>query len=222
MIDERMPSTLRAIADIFGDIKRKDQSNPTWFVSFGTLLWYVRDRLLDRPFEQDFDISLIYGELRREELIERFKSQGYELDNELLDNYHRKPLQMTFKPKATGLWPADIDLFFWVIGQNYAWHSYDMFNRRQQVQDEYTFKATPKEIFTAPTVQMIWDEIAPPLSFPSKYGSLLDCWYPPTKGPDGAYLINSGWLFQNKQYGQSRAETMKTLKSCKDMRGDLG
>ena len=222
MADERMARTLVALSDVFESMMSPEGVKPHWFISFGTLLWFVRDRLLGRPFEEDIDISMIYGAVRREDVISKFSEYGYSLETELLDNYHRKPLQMTFKPEAPGLWPATLDIFFWVLGHEYAWHTYDMFNRRQTIQDEYTFKGTPKELILAPTLPMVWEEISPTVLFPSKYGSLLDVWYPPQKDSAGAFIPNTCWMVQNKQYGQSKFSTMKTLKSCKEMVKDLG
>jgi len=222
MPDESMARTVVALSDVFESMISPEGSKPHWFISFGTLLWFVRDRLLERPFEEDIDISMIYGAVKREDLIAKFGEYGYQLESEVLDNYHRKPLQMVFKPVAPGLWPTNLDIYFWVIGHEFAWHTYDMFNRGVSIMDEYTFKGTPRALIEAPTLPMVWEEIAPTIQFPSKYGSLLDVWYPPNKDHLGNYIINSCWMIQNKQYGQSKFDTMKTIKSCKDMPGDLG
>lgn len=222
MPDERMARTMTAISEIFGNLIRADGEQPKWFISFGSLLWFVRDRMLGRPFDTDIDVSVFWGELKREDIINKFQEYGYTLKKEVLDNWHRKPLQMVFTATAPGMMPCDIDLFFWVLGEKYAWHTYDMFNRNQPIMDEYTFKGTPKEFIMAPTVSVVWEEIAPNVQIPLKYGSLLDTWYPPMTDADGKYVANSLWIIPNRQYGQSKSHKMVTLKSCKNMQGDLG
>jgi len=217
MLDERLASTVRAISDVFDPLLREDGNRAQWFVSFGALLWYCRDRLLKIPFQQDFDISLLYGDVTRDELKARFTEYGFALSHELLDNYHRRPLQMTFSPKDPRLLPVDVDVYFWVMGKQYAWHTYDMANSGKKILDEYTFKATPREYVLEPTVKVTWDDIAPQINIPSKIGHLLDTWYPPTKEADKSFAPNSGWLFPNRQYGQSRAPMTKTVQSCKNI-----
>jgi len=219
MDHERFSRTLCALSDIFGSTIRPDGSNPKWFISFGSLLWFIRDRLLGREFEQDIDISMIYGAVDRNEIVGRFAEYGFTVDHELVDNHYHKPLQIVFKPTNPILANIHIDLWFWVIAGQYAWHSYDPLGQGRTILPSYTFKGTPKDLILAETISYPWEEIAPPMNFPTMYGSLLDTWYPPVKGPDGRYVPNTGWLFPNRQYGQSRCPVTKTVQSCKEMIG---
>jgi hypothetical protein len=223
--NERLATTALAIYNVLGEALRQDQNDVRYFISFGTLLWYIRDMPMKIPLEQDIDISLVYGDLPREQVIQRFDDNGYGLSNELLDNYSRRPLHMSFSPKKSktaDLYPVDVDIFFWVLGHDYAWHTYDMFNRGQAILDEYTFKGIPRELFDAPTIKYPFVEIAPDLCFPSKYGSLLDEWYPPQTDAQGNLIANTGWNKRVKNYGQSKASAMKTIRSCKGMMEVLG
>jgi len=216
MPDERMAHTVAALSDVFGLV-----IGPKWFVSFGSLLWFVRDRLLGRPLEQDIDVSLEFGTFPRDHLISRMLDYNYKLSGEVLDNHLKYPLQMTFSPSRE-MYPVDIDVYFWVIGKKFAWHTYDVNHTKKIILNEYVFKGVPADYITAPTVSYVWEEIAPEVKFPSMYGSLLDYWYPPKKGTDGKFLPNTGWMVQDKQYGQSQAAAVKTLKTCKNMAEVLG
>lgn len=212
--NENLARTLTAITEVFNSPYKMAEEGAKWFISFGTLLWFIRDRLLNIPLNQDIDISLYYNSIPRDLLITRMDEYGYQLSGEVLNDVTRLPLQMSFSPRIPGLYPVDIDVFFWVLGKRYAWHTYDMDMVRKPILNKYVFKATPIEYFKASTIRYVWEEIAPELYFPSRYGSLLDTWYPPLKNPEGGYIENSGWMTRNPQYGQSKAALIKTLKTC--------
>lgn len=221
--NEGIARVLISVTDVFNNAMAPDGKRPLWFVSFGSLLWFIRDKVMGRPFNQDIDISVIYGEYSREYLIQKFTDCGLKLEKEVLDNYSQKPLQMGFRPDGSSqMADVSVDVFFWVLGKEYAWHTYDMTGQNRTILPEYTFKGTPKDYLLAPTIEYVWEEIAPSLNFPTRYGSLLDVWYPPTKGPDGKYVANTGWLYPNRQFGQSEAYKVKTIKSCQDMEAQLG
>lgn len=213
MADEHLARTVVAISEIF-DYSYNGTAEQRWFVSFGSLLWFIRDRLLGRPLEQDIDISVEFNSIPRDQLIEHFGEYGYGLSGEVLTDTNGLPLQMSFSPQSPGFSPVDIDVFFWVLGKRYAWHTYDVSMIHKPVLPEYVFKATPIEYFTAPTIKQVWEEIAPAVSIPSMYGSLLDTWYPPIKRQDGGYVENSGWMTRNPHYGQSKAVITRALTTC--------
>jgi len=215
--DEATARMIQSVSDIFTQLECH------WFVAFGALLYFIRDKKMGVEFDTDMDIAVRQDEVSRSDIIGKMYEYGYELQKEVLDNHSRKPLQMVFVPNGmhAGVLNTSIDVFFWVIGERYAWHTYDTYGKNQPILDSYTFKGTPKKLITGPTIQYVWEEIACPLNFPSKYGSLLDIWYPPTKDAEGKYVQNTGWLYPNRQYGQSRSAMTKTVQSCKGM-GELG
>ena len=215
--NEKLARTVVAISDVIGEARRADQNIPKWFISFGALLWFIRDRLLGVPLEQDIDISMFYGDLKRDYLIGKFREYGYELRDELLENYGRRPLKMTFKPTDPSLYKVDIDIFFWIVGKKYCWHTYDMYNRGKTMLDEYQFKGTPREYLMGDTVSHVWEEIAPTVKLPEKYGSLLDTWYPPQRDADGKIIPGTGWLVRNRKYGQSKCDATRNIKDCKNL-----
>ena len=126
-INEPLARAIVSVSDVFSTIVAPDNNFLKWFVSFGALLYYVRDLQLGKKFEGDLDISVMYGDVDRDELVQRFGEYGYELEYELLDNYNNKPLQMTFKPDNS--FHKDgfhVDVFFWFKHKQSRYHTYDV------------------------------------------------------------------------------------------------
>jgi len=215
--NEQLARTIASMTDIFEALPTMDGNRPKWFISFGALLYLIRDLPLGIPFEQDIDISMIYGVADREDIINSFGEYGYKLDSEVLDNWQHKPLKMAFSPNGG----ADkgsycIDIFFWVIDKaGVAWHTYDQYNSGKTILDEYVFKATPTSILFKPEIiSDSWEETAPNINLPLMYGSLLDYWYPP-KGPGN----ESGWIKKSSNYGQSMTKNIVKITNCKEFIG---
>ena len=218
---ESLARTLATISDVMNRQYRLDGNQHKWFISFGTLLYYLRDWRLGKPFDQDIDISVFYGEVTRDELVANFAEYGFVLVKEVLSDASMLPFQMVFESDGSSGAAPSIDIFFWFLSNHYAWHTYDFHNSGKKFPEEYVFKATPKELLLADTIDYVWEEIAPPLKFPTRYGALLDTWYPPEYGQDGKPLPNTGWFFANRQFGQSRTPKMKVLTTCKNLSQNL-
>jgi len=155
-----------------------------WFVSFGALLYFIRDKNMGIPFDQDFDISVL-GDINREQLAQRFSEFGFPLKNKYPKK--GKPYQMVFKHHDILL---SIDVFMWVEANGHWWHTYD------QGSSKFVWKGTPERMFRGDTYSYPWVDIVPDLRFPNLYGTLLDYWYP-------------GWYVPDKQFGQSQGKIVK-------------
>lgn len=208
MIDESLPRALLAVKNVMDQPYRLDGKPPTWFISFGALRYFCTDRLLGKPFDQDIDISVLSGEVDHELLEQSFVEYGYRRSKQVLDPKNGRPYQMVFETDASLGGPGgvkrDIDVWFWVQAGPFYWHTYDHYNTGAEVLPKYTYKGVPRKLFDAGVWQAIWEDTAAALNFPEMFGSLLDLWYPPQRDPNGSPVPNTGWIYQQRNYGQSR------------------
>lgn len=192
---------VRFLLDVYNIVNFHWKNDPPrWFVSFGSLLWYIRDRNQNKKLEGDLDISLFstvdakHFTQMAEEF--RFKPLGM-----VVNDVTNRPLQMSFKHVDT---KRTLDLYFWYKGRKYYWHTYDYYGEKKKIPGKYVFKGTPISMMEGDLYQyLIYDRIAP-FNFPQKYGTLLDTWYP-------------GWYVPDAKFGQSIAVKQVTLKSCREL-----
>lgn len=177
----------------------------TWFVSFGSLLWFIRDKNMGKKFNTDLDISVL-GQIPCKEVEQVFEQYNFCLVKKLVDDKTGLPLQMVFEYTVSQDQKFSLDLYFWVKTKRYWWHAYDYYLEEKKIPSKYVFKATDRRLMECKVEKMIWEEIAPPLKFPSLYGSLLDAWYP-------------DWLTPRKE--MSKAAHVAKVKTCKNLKETL-
>lgn len=222
MDKEAFARTLSIISTVFNYQYRADGNHHMWFVSFGTLLYFLRDRLVGRPFNTDFDISVKHGEIQGQDLVGNMAEYGYNLKKQTISDVDGRPFQMVFTPDSAAQVPdIEIDVFFWVPANGYMWHTYDFDGENKERPTRYVFKGTPEVYFRAGTIAYTWDEIAPDLNFPIRYGAMLDTWYPPKYDANQKPVPNTGWFIPDRQFGQSRAPKQIVLPSCAKMFEEL-
>ena len=190
---------LRLIADIL-DCYRPEEGYDDWFVSFGSLLYIVRDMKHGEDLEQDIDISLFkrnaYEEIRKELLDSGFLFQHHikhDITGETLNAHFKSP---------DGL---PLDIFVWIEHDGQFWHTYDYYLEKPEdgIPSSYHFKSCPINLLDG-THKIDFNINGDYLRVPKNYGTLLDYWYP-------------NWFVPDKNFGVSKAETIKTLKSCGEL-----
>jgi len=192
-----------------------------WFISFGTLLWFIRDMPKGKPLSSDIDISMMYGSVAMPDLVSTFESLNFKLRKAVLPVHDAKhPFQATFQPTSQLYPDIDIDIWFWIPFNGRYWHCGDFQNQVGSgvgLFREYTLKGIPQkwidgkeDIFTVETAAASLAEIAPPLNLPKYYGTLLDYWYPPTRP-------NTCWFNKVHNYGMSKCLEKITIKSLKEV-----
>ena len=198
-IEDHIPRVLMIIQTIFNHLEVK------WFLSFGTLLYFIRDKNMGVPFEQDFDVSVL-GPCDEKRIINFMGQWSFEVCNRILNDRTKEPLQLVFKSKSI---PFCIDIFFWKKHNDYWWHAYDYYGEHPKsgIPKKYVFKGTPKRFFKGEVWKYNWTDLTGNLNFPNLYGTLLDYWYP-------------GWFVPDKNFGQSKGTTVK-VKTCKDLDKEL-
>jgi len=193
-----------------------------WFYAFGTLLNYVRKRTL--AVDQDIDIGVIYGETEAHKIIKGITNAGFQQGNKIVNDITKEPLNVHFTHPET----PSIDLFFFVEKNNILYHTYDLKKEMREIPAEYHFKGVEKQLImpSKETIEKsrkghpegdqiltnkgVWkydiygNHSGNVFHCPFAYGTLLDIWYP-------------GWIVEEKHYGQSRTDNVKTVKSCKDL-----
>lgn len=192
------------IVDIIGTVLGRPELNAKWFISFGTMLYFFRDKNMGKPFDGDFDVSIL-GKPDWQLIVQMFEEWGYHVKTKLVHDKSGYPFQIVFKHD---IFLNDIDLYFWVNANKYWWHTYDYYKEGKKVPKKYIFKGTPEYAFKGEPYLYTWDEIAHDLQFPNLYGTLLDCWYP-------------GWFVPDKNFGQSHAEKVVKLKTCSGLEAHL-
>lgn len=188
-----MIKDLREIDSAFSQCH--DNGKHKWFISFGSLLYLVRDR--GKPFNQDIDISII-GEHRFDRILNQLLNNGFTLTNRVINDVTKEPLFVELK-SPSGIM---VDVFFWIReGDNY-WHTYDYMREKKEIPTTYVFKSLPAYMFDGAPYKTEFEGVE--LNLPNKYGTLLDYWYP-------------NWFIPDEEFGQSLCQTRKELKSCGDL-----
>jgi hypothetical protein len=205
---------LARIVDIIGTVLGRPELEIKWFVSFGTMLYYFRDKNMGVPFQGDFDISIL-GKTDWKYIVQSFAEWGYNVRTKLIHDKSGHPFQIVFKHDT---FLFDIDLYFWVNANKYWWHTYDYYKENKSVPKKYIFKGTPEYAFKGKPFLYPWAEIAQDIQFPYLYGTLLDLWYP-GKEVDGR--MEGGWFIPDKNYGQTHAEKIVKLTTCSGLENKL-
>jgi len=198
--EDQIARALNIIHTIFNHLQVK------WFISFGSLLYFIRDRNMGVNFEQDFDVSVL-GECDYNRVIEFMGQWSFEVKRRILDDQTKEPLQLVFKSKSIHF---VIDVYFWRKYNGYWWHTYDYYGEHPKngKPSKYVFKGTPKDAMSGEPWKYNWEEITGDINFPKNYGTLLDIWYP-------------GWFVPDANFGQSKAEKKITVKNCKHLDKEL-
>jgi hypothetical protein len=216
--DEKFSRLVNALHMVTENLRLKDSD---WFLSFGTLLWFIRDLPRGLPLAGDFDISMGFGRISIENLRHAFEDFGYVLRKAIIPDNSPFPLQVTFRATSL-LYPnIDIDIWFWVPYRDYYWHCGDFDNVAAlgtHTLPGYTLKGIPSKwidgksnIFETLPNEAILSDIAPPMNLPKYYGTLLDYWYPAMK-PGGC------WFNKVHNYGQSKCEKQLSIKSFSEIK----
>lgn len=179
----------------------KDETPMRWFISFGTLLYFIRDKALGKPFRQDIDVSL-FGDAPITKIVDYFTQYRMRPVTYMINDVTKQPLHVVLKGSYS------IDLFVWVKANGYYWHTYDEDMSKSKVPKQYIWKGTPCALMDGPIWKYHWDERVGALNFPHLYGSLLDYWY-------------SGWYIPDSRFGQSKSEKIVKLKTCKNLKEKL-
>jgi hypothetical protein len=178
----------------------KDGPN-SWFVAFGALLYFIRDKRMNKPFATDLDICVPGEMVDASAMVKAFEQCKFKVEKHItIDD--GKTLQVTFRKMHV---PTDVDVFILHKRNGMYWHSGAL--NLEQTKDgtlpQYTFKGIPCELI-GETVKYKWNSRIEKVQFPAKYGSLLDTWYP-------------GWYIPDSKFGQSRAPVVKVVKSMKEL-----
>jgi len=183
------------------DSSTKDGPN-SWFVAFGALLYFIRDKRMGKPFATDLDICVPAEMVNVPVMIKAFEGCKFTLQKHItIDN--GTTLQATFR-KPNG--QVDVDVFLLHKCGGMRWHSGALNLERPGVDgslEKYTFKGVPESLFRE-IVKYTWNARVEKMQFPAQYGSLLDAWYP-------------GWFIPDAKFGQSRAQIVQTVKSMKEL-----
>jgi len=175
-------------------------SKMKWFVSFGTLLYLIRDKKHGKEFDTDMDISIV-GEHNFEQIDGNLKENGFEECTRIINDTTKSILFASYK-SSNGL---HLDLFFWIKVDNYYFHTYDYMRDSTDGRPSfYHFKSLPPYMFEGDTINYEWIESMSPLKIPALYGTLLDYWYP-------------NWFTPDEDFGTSRCDEILEPKTCEGL-----
>lgn len=187
------------------DAMNNTNAQVSWFVAFGTLLYFIRDKNMGKKFKTDFDIAVFLTPGSNwNAFMLGMEERGFHKKRVIINDVTNQPLQAVFSREEVGF---DFDLFFMIESGNYIWHTFDtkMENPRKGIPSEYVFKGVEKAAFHGGTIKYLWNDLSPGLNFPIKYGTLLDKWYP-------------GWFIPDARFGQSKCDRIVKMSSCKDIK----
>lgn len=186
------------ISNIMLSMRDVNDVQQRWQLAFGTLLYFIRDKELKYPYEQDIDISMFYDDgIDTAKLIRFFESHQLRMTKHIKDDVHNRTLYLSFYPEKDLLnrLPAcGIDIFFWYKYDNYYYHTYG---------EDKIFKGIPCSYLDGKEWKYLWWEDGLPIYLPHNYGACLDYWYP-------------DWYTKRKNFGTSKSKRIVRLKSIRD------
>lgn len=205
MDNELLMRDLKALDSALSFIVDDGINYQRWFISFGSLLYVIRDKNLGLEFNQDIDISIV-GPHNYDKIKGRLEEDGFQLVSHIKNDITGEVLFADFK-SPNGL---SVDLFFWINHNGYLWHTYDYMAERPEngIPNRYHFKALPQWMMTGEPYKYDWFQEMSPLKIPNKYGTLLDYWYP-------------HWYIPDNEFGVSRTDIIREPTTCKDLPGVL-
>lgn len=205
MEQEKLMRDLKVIDSVLSITSENGEGYLKWFLSFGSLLYAIRDKDSGGEFTQDIDISIL-GSANFEKIKTRFEENGFQMVTHIRNDITGTVYFADFKSK-NGL---SVDLFFWVEYNGHLWHTYDYMAERPKdgVPKKYHFKSLPKWMFSGDTYKYFWFQEISPLKIPNKYGTLLDYWYP-------------HWYIPNNEFGVSVCEKIVEPKTCRNLEMEL-
>lgn len=192
-----------------------------WFICFGTLLSYVRDKKLN--LDGDIDIGII-------EDIEKVKKNietHYTVSHIIKSDKTGKLLNFSFVEPHTSI---TVDVFAWVNFKGMYWHTFDTLMEfpKDGIPSKYIFKSMPSDIFFTDkrtiakkqndlkygrllTDYGTWRHAVPEfpedgieLCLPYNYGHFLDIAYP-------------DWCTTRDQIGVSEGFSKLEVNTCKGL-----
>lgn len=193
---------------------RDTYSSKHWFICFGTLLYFLREHILN--ITQDVDIAIIgeIGSLMKglEHSCGIDKYISSDINNDILNfSYH--------------FGGVSIDVYQFIKKNGYYWHTFNhTMSNTSGAQNEYLFKAIPcdridvEEKVIADTIIKLGHIMNrfgayqhSPLNesgqemllcLPYKYGTMVDDFYP-------------DWIVRRDNSGTSKCTIQKVINSCK-------
>lgn len=200
MDNELLMKDLKTIQNSLDVLGPDGLNRVKWFVSFGSLLYMIRDKKLGIEFNQDIDISII-GAHEFTKIKNSLMEDGFEFKRSIIHDCTGETLFADFV-SPNGL---SLDIFVWIKDpdKELLWHTYDEMNEKPEngIPESYYFKSTPMEYFYGKPWTLPWFEEISPFNIPFLYGTLLDCWYP-------------NWFIPDADFGQSRCQSEMHLKTC--------
>jgi hypothetical protein len=192
---------LKSLENALNVITSDGITRQKWFVSFGSLLYIIRDKKLGKEFTQDIDISII-GPHDYSAIKNGLEEDGFKLVSHIRNDITDEVLFADFR-SPNGL---SIDLFFWIEEGDRLWHTYNFMNEKipEGIPEQYHFKSVPKWMMEGEPYKYEWFDGISPMRIPAKYGTLLDYWYP-------------HWYVPNLEFGVSQAAIIHEPKTCQHL-----
>ncbi|MCP3683549.1 MAG: hypothetical protein GY861_12750 [bacterium] len=190
-----------------------------WFICFGTLLSFIRDRKLN--LDGDIDIGIIED---IEKVHKHIKNQ-HEIDHLIRSDKTGKLLNFSYRDINNDI---TIDVFNWINFKGMYWHTFDtlMDFPKNGIPSKYIFKSMPENVFITDkrkiakyqndlkygrqmTNHGTWKQAVPEfpndgieLCLPYNYGYFLDIAYP-------------DWFTTRDLIGTSQGYTKMEVNTCR-------
>jgi len=196
--NESLMRDLRAIQNALDRLQPNGMDYVKWFISFGSLLYIIRDKKLGLEFTQDIDISII-GPHELDKILNALGEDGFTKCRHIINDKTGETLYVDLK-SPHGM---NVDLFVWIKKGGFYFHTYDYMNEKPEsgIPEKYHFKGTPAEYFEGEPYKYSWFEEISPLKIPRLYGTLLDYWYP-------------NWYIPDSEFGVSRCQVLLEPSTC--------
>ena len=174
-----------------------------WHISFGTYLYFVRDKAQKAVPDDDFDVCFFYGDVDDATVKRNLESFQFKLVDVLRDDVHNKALHMTFEPTEdlkSRVGDKVLDVYFWYKHGKQYYHCY------QKVHGKYEMKGIDCDKIDG-MWKLYWFEDMFPVYVPYGQGAVLDEWYP-------------CWMVRDKNFGVSKCKYTLYLDSFKDFKDE--
>ena len=201
-MSEDLMRDIKAIENSLNCLLPSGDEYQKWFMSFGTLLYLVRD--FGQEYATDIDVSVM-DNYDADRVNYGLLQNGFVESQKIINSITREPLFISYETRSGN----HVDIFFWKKFNDMYWHTYDYNMERPEfgIPKQYVFKGTPAHMFAGDPVKFKWFDLISDIKIPLKYGTLLDYWYP-------------GWVKPDPDFGQSRG-VIRKIDNCSNMEKEL-
>lgn len=162
-----------------------------WFLCFGTILHFIRDKDLTK--DHDVDVGILYEHMEEKKILTALRKFSFDIKLIIRNDTNGKPLYI----RASRAGGCPVCIFTWIRRGKVRYHTFDTNHEGRERPKRYKFLGVPAYTISGKDAIRNIDFGAPYISdipMPIRYGQLLDIWYPNWLVEQKGVTSTSKWI----------------------------